>query len=149
MRDVVLSQQVYCSSYISNEWQTSTVFLKWKLTKDFFEGSSRCVLSNLYNILCTVNTQHTSKQYAIITIRLYLATCLGRYRPSSGHLRSTVLTYLNIVLSWPEHGRSWPKHVAKYYLIVIIASYFDVCFVLTVHNILYKLQNKFFFKLEA
>jgi len=41
-----------------------------------------CVLSNLYNISCTVNTQHTSRQYAIITIRLYLATCFGRKRPS-------------------------------------------------------------------
>ena len=32
------------------------------------------------------------------------------------------LLYLNIVLSWPEDGRSRPKHVAKYHLIVIIAS---------------------------
>jgi len=32
------------------------------------------------------------------------------------------LLYLNIVLSWPEDGRSLPKHVAKYNLIVIIAS---------------------------
>ena len=28
---------------------------------------------NLYNILCTINTQYTSRQDAIITIRLYLA----------------------------------------------------------------------------
>ena len=33
-----------------------------------------------------------------------------------------LLLYLNWVLSWPEDGRSRPKHVAKYYLIVIIAS---------------------------
>jgi len=45
-----------------------------------------------YNILCTVNTQHTSRQDAIITIRLYLATCFGRKRPSSGQLR-TILRY--------------------------------------------------------
>ena len=33
------------------------------------------------------------------------------------------LLYLNIVvLSWPEDGRSRPKHVAKHYLIVITAS---------------------------
>ena len=32
------------------------------------------------------------------------------------------LLYLNTVLSWPEDGRSRPKHVAKYNLIVIIAS---------------------------
>ena len=31
-----------------------------------------CV-SNLRNVLCTVNTQHTSRQDAIITVRLYLA----------------------------------------------------------------------------
>jgi hypothetical protein len=29
---------------------------------------------------------------------------------------------LIVVLSWPEDGRSWPKHVAKYNLTVIIAS---------------------------
>ena len=36
----------------------------------------------LYYIFCTVNIQHTLKQDAIITIRLYLATCFGRKRPS-------------------------------------------------------------------
>ena len=43
-------------------------------------------------MLPTVNTQHTSRQDAIITIRLYLATCFGRKRPSSGELR-TILRY--------------------------------------------------------
>ena len=51
------------------------------------------------------------------------------------------LHYLNIVLNWPEDGRLRPKHVAKYNLIVIIASCLDVCCVLTVHNILYKFDN--------
>jgi len=46
--------------------------------------------------------------------------------------------YLNIVLSWPEDGRSRPKHVTKYHLIVIIASCLDVSYVLTVPNTLYK-----------
>jgi len=54
----------------------------------FLERPSRCVWSNLYNILCAVNTQHTSRQVAIITIRLYLATYFGRDRPSSGQLTS-------------------------------------------------------------
>jgi hypothetical protein len=31
-----------------------------------------------------------------------------------------------------------PKHVAKYHLILIIASCLDVCCLLTVHNLLYK-----------
>jgi len=48
------------------------------------------------------------------------------------------ILYLNIVLSWPEDGRLRPKHVAKYNLLVIIASCLDVCCVLTVHNTLYK-----------
>jgi len=39
------------------------------------------------------------------------------------------------------NGRSRPKHVAKYNLILIIASCLDVCCVLTVHNILYKFDN--------
>ena len=39
-----------------------------------------------------------------------------------GSHRVLFLLYFNIVLSWPEDGRSRPKHVAKYNLIVIIAS---------------------------
>ena len=89
-------------------------------------------------IFCTVNSQHTSRQDAIITIRLYLATCFNCERPSSGQLR-TILRYFNIVLSWHEVGRSRPKHVAKYNLIVIIASFLDICFLLTEHTIVYKL----------
>ena len=50
------------------------------------------MLSDLCNILCTLNTQHTSRQDAIITIRLYLATYFGRKRPSLGQLR-TILRY--------------------------------------------------------
>jgi len=48
-----------------------------------------------------------------------------------------VFTYLNTVLIWPDDGRSRPKHVARYNLIVIIASCLDVYCVLTVHNIQY------------
>ena len=54
---------------------------------------------------------------------------------------SIFLLFITIVLSWPEDGRSRPKHVAKYNLIVIIASCLDVCCVLTVHNILYGFDN--------
>ena len=53
------------------------------------------------------------------------------------------LLYLNTVLSWPENGWSRLKHVAKYNLIVIIASCLDVYCVLTVCNILY--NNELFF----
>ena len=70
-------------------------------------------------MLCTVSTQRTSRQDAITTVRLYLATRSGRNRPSSGQLRTTLrysknsilfFLYLNIVLSWPEDSRLWPKH---------------------------------------
>jgi len=102
---------------------------------------------DLYNILCTVNTQRTSRQDAVIIIRLYLATCFGHNWPSSDQLRTVLrysknsilfLLYLNIVLSWPEDGRLRLKHVARYHLIVIIASCLDACCLLMVHNILYK-----------
>jgi len=56
------------------------------------KGPSRCPSSNLYNILCTINTQHTSRRDSIITIKLYFATCFGRGRPSSGQLK-TILMY--------------------------------------------------------
>jgi len=56
-------------------------------------------ISNLCNILCTVNTQHTSRQGAIITIRLYLATCFGRDLPSSGQVR-TIVRYSENSTQW-------------------------------------------------
>jgi len=39
-----------------------------------------------------MHRQYTTyiKQDAIITIRLYLATCFGRDRPSSGQLRTII-----------------------------------------------------------
>ena len=40
-------------------------------------------------ILCTVNTQHTSRQDAIITIRLHLPTCFGR-KPFTDETRSQI-----------------------------------------------------------
>ena len=52
--------------------------------------------------------------------------------------RNFIACTLIVVLSWPEDGRSRPKHVANHNLIVIIASCLDVFCVLTVHNILYK-----------
>ena len=52
-------------------------------------------------------------------------------------LMSTLL-YLNTVLNWPVDGRLLPKYIAKYNLIVIIASCLNVCCVLTVQNILYR-----------
>ena len=54
---------------------------------------------------------------------------------------STVLLYLNVVLSWSEDDRSRPKHVAKYNLIVIIASCLDICCVLTAHNKQFDIHN--------
>ena len=49
-----------------------------------------------------------------------------------------ILLYLNIVFNWRKNGHLRPKHVAKYNLIVIIASCLDV---LTVRIILYKFDN--------
>jgi len=46
-----------------------------------------------------------------------------------------------MVLNWPEDGRLRPKHVAKYNLIVIIATCLDVCCVLTVRNVLFRFDN--------
>ena len=45
------------------------------------------------------NTQHTSRKDAIITIRLHLATCFGRKRPSSGQLR-TIVRYSKDSTQW-------------------------------------------------
>jgi len=53
----------------------------------------------LCNILRTVNTQHTSRQDAIITFRFYLATRFGRKRPFPGQLR-TILWYSKNSTQW-------------------------------------------------
>jgi len=53
----------------------------------------------MYNKLCTVNTQHISRQDAIVTISLYLVTCFSRKRPTSGQLR-TVLKYSKNSTQW-------------------------------------------------
>jgi len=52
-----------------------------------------------YNIFYTINTQHISRQDAIITIRLCLATCFGRNRLSSGQQR-TILRYSKNSTQW-------------------------------------------------
>ena len=107
--------------------------------------------ANLCNIVCTVNTQHTARQDAIITIGLYLATRFGRKRPSSSELR-TVLMYItdstqwdptsfalnlsfNVVINWPADGRTRPKLAAKYYLTVIISSCLHTCCIMKVSDI--------------
>jgi len=70
----------------------------WPIYARLREAIPLCI-SNLYNILRTVNTQQTSRQDAIMTIRLYLATCFGRNRPSSGQLR-TILSYSKNSTQW-------------------------------------------------
>jgi hypothetical protein len=79
---------------------------------------------NLYNILCTVNTQHTSNKMQYLQLRdvwLHVSVVTGHLQANSEQqLRYSTLI---VVLSWPENGRPRPKHVAKHHLIVIIASF--------------------------
>jgi len=77
----------FCANIYFNE----SLKVNDKLSPSLREAIPLCI-SNLYNILCTVNTQHISRQDAIIAIRLYLATCFGLDRPTSGQLR-TILRY--------------------------------------------------------
>jgi len=76
----------------------SRLFLGMKLHNHKFERGHPLVYYEIY-ILCTVNTQHTSRQDAVNTTRLYLATCFGRKRPSSGELR-TILRYSKNITQW-------------------------------------------------
>jgi len=73
----------------------------------------------------------------VVKLNLHLLY-FGPRNASYTNSTSIFLLFITIVLSWPEDGRSRPKHVAKYNLIVIIASCLDVCCVLMVHNMLYK-----------
>jgi len=77
---------------------------------------------HLYNIQCTVNTQHTSRHDAIITIRLYLATCFGRVgfdisdisKPTT-HSRLMLYTFWIIDMSTDLKKKpcKWWKHVKR------------------------------------
>ena len=68
--------------------------------------------------LRTVNTQHTSRQDAIITIRLYMAKCVGRKRPSSSQLR-TILRYGKNSTQWdPISFTLKPDKISKFLLII-------------------------------
>ena len=74
-----------------------------------------------------MHCQYTTyiKQDALINIRYNCTTVQLRYTKNSTQWDTMVYYfYCNwiVVLSWPEDGRSRSKHVAKYYLIVIIAS---------------------------
>jgi len=76
----------------------------------------------------------------IITIRViwililifYQGLMWTKWDPIEWYFYCTLI----VVLSWPEDGRSRPKHVTKYHLTVVIASCLDVRCVLTVHNIM-------------
>jgi len=76
------------SAEVKNGWSctfSSPFMPSWRVQRQLYVVSClRC------GILCTVNTQHTSKQDAAVTIRWYLATCFGRDRPSSGQLWTTI-----------------------------------------------------------
>ena len=76
-----------------------------------------------YNtILRTVNTQHTSRQDAIITNWLYLATCFGSKRPSAGELlRSLKLSF---------NGKKWNS--------------LEYCFYCTAISFIIRLQMAFY-----
>ena len=68
------------------------------------------------------------------TIRLYLATCFGGDRPSSGQLR-TILRYGKNIFTVTAETCSQIYPNCNYCIL------FDVCCVMTVHNILYKSDN--------
>ena len=110
--------------YLRDEYYTLSklieIFMSFSVYRSFLSRSSVCTLGVglelgrgyrrltedklfktfyfLYNILCTANTQHTSRQDAIITVRLYLATCFDRDLPSSNQLR-TIFRYSKTVLN--------------------------------------------------
>ena len=87
--------------------------------------------------LWRVLRRHLLFNWVSFLITLYYAPSIHNIHQTRCNKYCTVI----FVLSWPEDGRSRPKHVAKYYLIVIIASCLDVCCVLTVHNILHILVS--------
>jgi len=94
-----LSNSLYTVMYLYHHptfpqtllWYSSELICCNFVTFFFEREAIPLCIPNLYNVLCTVNTQHTSRQDAIITIRLYLATCLGRkkaiFRPTKKNIK--------------------------------------------------------------
>ena len=62
-----------------------TYFLIYSTKQSPYWEANR--FSAMYTILRMVSTQHTSRQDAIITIGLYLATCFGRNRPTKNNIK--------------------------------------------------------------
>jgi hypothetical protein len=98
---------------------------------------------NTISLWTTVRPEYSTWRYSS-TILPYYSTALiisknfhvlsSFYVNEMGSHWVLFLLYLNTVLNWPEDGSLRPKHIAKYNLIVIIASCLDVCCVLTVYN---------------
>jgi len=80
-------------------WITSSCH-RHRLWWTIWQRPSRCVVTNLYNVLYSVNTQP-----CISTVILYIhsghiiATCFDRKRPSSGQYR-TFLRYNKVSTQW-------------------------------------------------
>ena len=85
-----------------------------------------------YKILCTVNTQRTSRQDAIITIRLYLAFLVRHWRLkklSAQHFSTLIFKF---VYWWME--RAWLAiHVRE--VIPLCISKCIIDYVPSIHNI--------------
>ena len=81
-----------------------------------------------------MHRQYTTyiKQNAIITISWYLATCFGRDRPSSGQQSKKKLA-----CRWPDTAETCSQISPNCNYCIL----FDVCCVLTVHNVLYRFYN--------
>ena len=109
--------------------------------------SSALIINKNFHILSGFNPLNAELNpicHLLLLLGAYHILHVSRIRVKVNEMGShwvLFLLYLNIVLNWPEDGRLRPKHVAKYNLIVIIASCLDVCCVLKVHNILYKFDN--------
>ena len=100
-----------------NKWNTSFFFFT-----TLHQGTFAIISVNrdFYNILCTANTQQISRQGAIITIRLYLATHFDRDRPSSGQLR-TILRYNENCTHWNPISFTLKRDKIWEFLLVIKA----------------------------
>ena len=112
-------QYITHSQYTTYIKQDSIITIRWYLSTCFgcdrpSSGQLRTTTKVLYLNCCS----YFAWRWPVTAETCSQISPNCNYGILFGVLRYTTL----IVLSWPEDGRSRPKHVAKYHLIVIIAS---------------------------
>ena len=112
------------NKFCASSWLNTEIISHYSLF--LCERGNPVVYIKLYNILCTVNTQHTSRQDAIITIRLYFTVDITylcddtRIPLCCWHIYSTIIVWTTVRPEYTIWRFSFT--ILPYYSTVLIIS---------------------------